>query len=82
MKLCDRCRVPGCCLDYLGPACTHARKRDCPDVVLNNAERIQAMSLDELTDFLANWAQKSRAWMREFGEVQAWLLDNSKEDQA
>ncbi len=79
MKLCDRCRVSGCCLTYLGNACKSARKRVCPDVMLNNAERIQEMSLDELADFLATWLWKSRAWMQDFGEVQAWLMENYKE---
>lgn len=30
MKLCDRCRVPGCLLDYGGKACQEARKKHCP----------------------------------------------------
>lgn len=38
MKLCDRCPVPGCCLDYLGKACEHARKEIDPTLVPTNAE--------------------------------------------
>ena len=49
MKLCDRCRVSGCCLNYLGEACKRARKRECPDVVFTNADRIRAMSDEELS---------------------------------
>lgn len=52
MKLCDRCRVSGCCLNYLGEACKQARKRECPDVVFTNADRIRDMSDEELLEFL------------------------------
>lgn len=53
MKLCDRCRVSGCCsLNYLGEACKLARKRECPDVVFTNADRIRSMSDEELLDFM------------------------------
>ncbi len=53
MKLCDRCRVPGCCLNYLGPACANARQEHCPDVQLNNAEAMASMEMDKLAEFLA-----------------------------
>lgn len=49
MKLCDRCRVSGCCLNYLGEACQRARKRECSDVVFTNADRIRSMSDEELS---------------------------------
>ena len=52
MKLCDRCRVSGCCLNYLGDACKRARKRECPDVVFTNADRIRDMSDEELLNFM------------------------------
>lgn len=55
MKLCDRCRVSGCCLNYLGEACKRARKRECPDVVFSNADRIRAMSDEELAAFLCDF---------------------------
>ena len=41
MKLCDRCRVSGCCLNYLGEACQRARERECPDVVYTNGDVIR-----------------------------------------
>lgn len=47
-KLCDRCRVSGCCLDYLGTACKTARKRECPDVLLSRAEYISEMNIDQM----------------------------------
>jgi len=75
MKLCDRCRVSSCCLNYLGTACANARSQVCPDVQANNAELIHNMTLDELAAFLAAWAQGAKAWKREFGEVRGWLTD-------
>lgn len=48
MKVCDRCRVPGCLLDYGEKACQNARKRECPDVVFTNADKIREMSDEEL----------------------------------
>lgn len=48
MKLCDRCKVPGCCLNYLGAACASAREEFCPEVRPNRAEIISNMSLDEM----------------------------------
>lgn len=75
MKLCDRCQVSGCCLDYLGTACANARARECPDVQANNAELIHNMDLDELAAFLAAWAVVPKAWKRDFGGVRRWLTD-------
>lgn len=49
MKLCDRCRVSGCCLDYLSEACAKARRRECPDVRPNRVELISNMSLTEMS---------------------------------
>lgn len=48
MKLCDRCTVPGCCLDYLGKACEHAREEHCPAAQPNRAEVL--CSVDYETD--------------------------------
>lgn len=48
MKMCDRCRVPGCCLTYLGKACENARKEHCPEVQPNRAEIITNMDMNEL----------------------------------
>lgn len=51
MKLCDRCRVSGCCLNYLDIACKRARERECPDIVLTNAERISNLSQEGQIEF-------------------------------
>ena len=54
MKLCDRCRISGCCLNYLGDACKRVRERECPDVVFTNGDRIRSMSDEELAkEFVA-----------------------------
>ncbi len=53
MKLCDRCLVGGCLLNYLGPACKSARKESCPEIKLNNAERIASLEAEELSEELA-----------------------------
>lgn len=74
MKLCDRCKVSGCCLDYLGPSCAHARKESCPDVQPTNAEAMAGMELDELAEFLAGWV--SNIWVDAVispAEVLEWL---------
>lgn len=52
MKLCNRCRVSGCLLNYLGQACKDARKRRCPDVVLTRADKVREMDDEELAKFM------------------------------
>lgn len=52
MKLCDRCSVSGCCLDYLGVTCKKIRKRECPDVKPNRAELISNMDFREMANGL------------------------------
>ncbi|MBQ8830836.1 MAG: hypothetical protein IJ017_04510 [Oscillospiraceae bacterium] len=55
MKMCDRCKVPGCLLNYNGKACEKAREEYCPEVVYTNADRIREMSDEELAAFLAKF---------------------------
>lgn len=53
MKMCDRCRVSGCLLNYRGKACESARKEQCPDVDgPNRAELITEMDEDQLARHL------------------------------
>lgn len=40
MKLCERCSVLGCCLDYLGTSCENARNHECPDIQPTNFEKM------------------------------------------
>ena len=58
MKVCDRCRVSGCLLDYGGKACQNARKQECPDVVFTNADKIREMSDEELAKELYGMQKK------------------------
>lgn len=75
-SMCDRCRVPGCLLNYNGKACANARKEYCPDVVFTNSDRIRAMSDEELGAFLGEWAAKECVWTTDgTGEVLAWLKE-------
>lgn len=48
--VCDRCRVPGCLLNYMGVACKNARAEQCPDVVQNHFENITESWTEE--DFI------------------------------
>lgn len=48
MKLCDRCPVSGCYLDYLGKACENARKEMDPELVPTYAEVLPALEYEEL----------------------------------
>lgn len=58
MKLCDRCRVPGCLLNYGGKACQEARKQECPDVVFTNADKLREMDDEELAKELYGMQKK------------------------
>lgn len=53
MKICDRCTVGGCLLTPGGKACQRARKRECPEVVQNEGDRIRDMNNEELAILLA-----------------------------
>lgn len=59
MKLCDRCRVPGCLLNYGGKACQEARKQECPDVVFTNADKLREMDDEELAKELIRDAKEN-----------------------
>ena len=80
MKMCDRCRVPGCLLNYNGKACANARKEYCPDVVFTNADSIREMSDEELAEFLAEWGHRSLSWYSEYGETLAYLQEPTQKE--
>lgn len=76
MRMCNRCKVSGCLLNYNGKACENARKEICPEVYYTNADYICAMTDEELADFLGEWARKHLAWMQDsYGEVLFWLQE-------
>lgn len=57
--------------------------KDCPwrTEQMTNADRIRAMSDEELGVFLAEWAEKPWAWKRDSeGECLAWLREPVKND--
>ena len=48
---------------------------------MTNADRIRAMSDEELADFLAyTWATSARAWQKDPGETLHWLQMPAEED--
>lgn len=58
---------------YKVDECNHT---DCPyrTEPMTNADRIRAMSDEELADFLAyTWATSARAWQKDTGETLHWL---------
>lgn len=75
MSMCDRCRVSGCLLDYNGKACENARKEDCPEVIYTNADRLEEMTIEQMTVFLNAWSKKNSFWMSEYGETKSWLQE-------
>ena len=55
--------------------------KDCPyrTEPTTNADRIRAMTDEELADFLAyTWATSARAWQKDTGETLHWLKQRSE----
>lgn len=76
MKLCDRCRVPGCCLDYLGKACQSAREQECPDIQPNRAEQLTNGDIDELTEKLHHMLELFEDdFVPDKARLKKWLLE-------
>lgn len=55
--------------------CEHLEKWE----PMTNADAIRAMSDEELATFLAGWAERSLAWMGEYGETLGWLQEAKEE---
>jgi len=80
MNVCDRCPARAeCLLDYGGKNCKRLAKSYGFDPAENNHERIDNLSDEGLAEFLAQWAEKHLAWMRDSGAVLSWLKENRKE---
>ena len=48
-------------------------------IPMTNADRIRAMTDEELADFLAyTWATSARAWQKDTGETLHWLKQNAE----
>lgn len=52
-KLCDRCRVNGCLLNYLGEACEKARREESPETQPNRHELLADMDTETAAKFLS-----------------------------
>lgn len=52
LKMCDRCPEHGCCLDYLGKACSNNRKKNYPEINPTRAELIASMNEKEMARYL------------------------------
>ena len=73
----QRCAHPRPCYDdgkchYKGE-CGHKAP-------LTNADRIRAMSDEELADFLNQWGTSTRAWQKDPGETLYWLQQTAGEE--
>ena len=67
------------CTYFIGGECTasfceYRRKKQ------TNADRIRAMSDEELADFLNQWGTSTRAWQKDPGETLYWLQMPEEED--
>ena len=45
-----------------------------------NADRIRAMTDEELADFLNQWGTSTRAWQKDHGETLYWLQQTAGEE--
>ena len=62
--------IRGECTDSF---CEYRRKKQ------TNADRIRAMTDEDLADFLAyTWATSARAWQKDTGETLHWLKQRSE----
>lgn len=52
MKLCNRCPVTGCLLNYLGPACVAARNKVDPECVPNRGDLMRDADNAEMANIL------------------------------
>ena len=73
----QRCAHPRPCYDdgkchYKGE-CGHKAP-------LTNADRIRAMTDEELADFLNQWGTSTRAWQKDPGETLYWLQQTAGEE--
>ena len=50
------------------------------EVPMTNADRIRAMTDEELADFLNQWGTSTRAWQKDPGETLYWLQQTAGEE--
>lgn len=79
-SLCNRCKVPGCCLNYLGKACKAAREEICPEVIPTRLDILCDMEFDDVVHTLALLtdhveAQHCKGPMQREEIIKAWLKE-------
>ena len=85
MKGCNKCPAyEKCTVSYRGSACAALRSTyglDTDQEIVTNADRILAMSDENLAYFLAySWATSARAWQKDYGETLSWLQKETEDD--
>lgn len=85
MNGCNQCPAYAkCTVSYRGSACAALRRTyglDTDQEIVTNADRIRAMSDENLAYFLAySWATSARAWQKDYGETLRWLQKEEKGD--
>ena len=85
MKGCNKCPAyEKCTVSYRGSACAALRMTyglDTDPEIVTNADRIRAMSDENLAYFLAySWATSARAWQKDYGETLTWLQKETEDD--
>lgn len=72
-RLCDRCTVSGCLLDYMGKGCQNARKDMCPDVRPTRLDAMDGMGCESLVSMLADMVAEVKDCDDYREAVRAWL---------
>ena len=85
MNGCNKCPAYAkCTVSYRGSACAALRSTyglDTDQEIVTNADRILAMSDENLAYFLAySWATSARAWQKDYGETLSWLQKEKEDD--
>lgn len=73
--LCDHCEGYKLCSSHFpgSPRCRTLLREHGWLPAYTNADRIRAMTDEELASFLNEWASRPRAWRTEYGETKHWL---------
>ena len=65
---------------YMCDGCIHDPDNKDLYEPMTNADRIRAMSDEELADLLNQWGTSTRAWQKDPGETLYWLQQPAEED--
>lgn len=84
MNGCNQCHAyEKCTVSYRGSACAALRRTyglDTDPEIVTNADRIRAMSDENLAYFLAySWATSARAWQKDYCGTLCWLKKDQEE---